>query len=199
MTEAEWLACADPRALFAALPATASKRKFLLFCVQCCFFSSKELNPDTATCVFADLWRLIERFADGKADAAEVEAAWGGAGANQQEEGWPFHPRNWARNWAYRDDGLAYDLGDVEIAGLMREIFGNPIRTVTLDPLWLTFDVQALAEGIYAERAFDRMPILADALQDAGCTNEDVLSHCRDANAVHVRGCWVLDLLLGKG
>jgi hypothetical protein len=84
-------------------------------------------------------------------------------------------------------------------ARLIREIFGNPFRPVPLDPLWLTSDVQALARGIYEERAFDRMPILADALQDAGCTNEDVLNHCRDANAAHVRGCWVLDLLLGKG
>jgi hypothetical protein len=42
------------------------------------------------------------------------------------------------------------------------------------------------------------MPILADALQDAGCDNTDILNHCRDANAPHVRGCWVVDLLLGK-
>jgi hypothetical protein len=84
-------------------------------------------------------------------------------------------------------------------ARLIHDIFGNPFRPVSLDSLWLTFDVQALAKGIYDERAFDRMPILADALQDAGCDNTDVLNHCRDTNQVHVRGCWVLDLLLGKG
>jgi hypothetical protein len=67
-----------------------------------------------------------------------------------------------------------------------------------LDPAWLTSDVVALARGIYEERAFDRMPILADALQDAGCDNDDVLTHCRDASATHVRGCWVVDLVLGK-
>ncbi len=55
-----------------------------------------------------------------------------------------------------------------------------------------------LASGIYAERAFDRMPILADALQDAGCDSDDILNHLRDANATHVRGCWALDLVLGK-
>jgi hypothetical protein len=55
-----------------------------------------------------------------------------------------------------------------------------------------------LANGIYAERAFDRMPILADALQDAGCDSEALLSHLRDADATHVRGCWALDLVLGK-
>jgi len=81
---------------------------------------------------------------------------------------------------------------------LVHEIFGNPFRPVELDPLWLTFDVQTLASGIYDAQAFDRMPILADALQDADCDNSDVLSHCRDLHAGHVRGCWVLDLLLRK-
>jgi hypothetical protein len=69
---------------------------------------------------------------------------------------------------------------------------------VTVDPSWLTTDVVALAEGIYAERAFDRMPILADAIQDAGCDNDDVLLHCRDTQLTHVRGCWVVDLLTGR-
>ena len=63
---------------------------------------------------------------------------------------------------------------------------------------WRTSTVVALAKGIYQDRAFDRMPILADALQDAGCTNEDILQHCRDPKQVHVRGCWVVDLVLGK-
>jgi hypothetical protein len=83
-------------------------------------------------------------------------------------------------------------------AALLRDIFGNPFRPVSLDLSWLTTDVLALARGIYDERAFDRMPILADALQDAGCDNDEVLFHCRDANPIHVRGCWVLDLILGK-
>jgi hypothetical protein len=81
---------------------------------------------------------------------------------------------------------------------LLRDIFGNPFRPVEFDAAWRTSTVVALAEGIYAERAFDRMPILADALQDAGCDNEDVLSHCRDTSLTHVRGCWVVDLMLGK-
>jgi hypothetical protein len=84
-------------------------------------------------------------------------------------------------------------------ADLLREVFGNPFRPVALDPAWLTSDVRALAHAIYAERAFERMPILADALQEAGCESEDVLAHCRSATAPHVRGCWVVDLLLGKG
>ena len=66
-----------------------------------------------------------------------------------------------------------------------------------MKPAWLTSDVLLLARGIYDDKAFDRMPILADALQDAGCTNEDVLNHCR-GDGPHVRGCWVVDMLLGK-
>jgi hypothetical protein len=85
----------------------------------------------------------------------------------------------------------------VQVA-LLRDIFGNPFRPITLNSSWLTSTVLALVEGIYSEKAFDRMPILADALQDAGCDNEDVLDHCRQREE-HVRGCFVVDLLLGKG
>lgn len=80
---------------------------------------------------------------------------------------------------------------------LVRDIFGHPFRPISIDPSWLAPDVRRLAEGIYADRAFDRMPILADALQDAGCESEAVLNHCRQSGT-HVRGCWVVDLLLGK-
>ncbi len=83
-------------------------------------------------------------------------------------------------------------------ATLLRCVAGERYRLPKAKSAWLTTDVLALARGIYDDRAFDRMPILADALQDAGCTNEDILSHCRDTNQVHVRGCWVVDLLLGK-
>jgi hypothetical protein len=83
-------------------------------------------------------------------------------------------------------------------AHLVRDIFGNPFHPVTLDPAWLTSTAVALARGIYDGRAFDRMPILADALQDAGCDSDDVLTHCRDPQLIHVRGCWVVDLVLGK-
>ena len=79
----------------------------------------------------------------------------------------------------------------------IRDIFGNPFRPVTLDSRWLSETVVALATGIYADRAFDRMPILADALEEAGCDHPDILAHCRGAGS-HVRGCWVVDLILGK-
>lgn len=80
---------------------------------------------------------------------------------------------------------------------LLRCIFGNPFRPVMADSTWRTTNVVALAQAIYEERAFDRLPVLADALEDAGCTNEAVLGHCHGSGP-HARGCWVVDLLLGK-
>lgn len=84
--------------------------------------------------------------------------------------------------------------------GLILDIFANPYRSVKIDPPWLTWNsstVPKIAQAIYDDRAFDRMPILADALEDAGCDNADILNHCRSGSE-HVRGCWVLDLLLNK-
>jgi hypothetical protein len=85
-----------------------------------------------------------------------------------------------------------------ELGRSIHEIFGNPFRPVKFDPAWRTTDVLLLAQGIYEDRAFDRMPILADAFQDAGCEHEDILNHLRDAKQTHVRGCRALDLVLGK-
>ena len=83
------------------------------------------------------------------------------------------------------------------LAEMVRDIFGNPFRPVEFDPRWRTSDVLGLARAIYDDRAFDRLPILADALMDAGCADEQVLAHCREPGQ-HVRGCWVVDLVLGK-
>jgi hypothetical protein len=91
-----------------------------------------------------------------------------------------------------------YSRSFSKAASLLRDVFGNPFRPAAIDPAWLTSTLVALARGIYDDRAFDRMPILGDALEDAGCDNADILAHCRDANATHVRGCWVVDLVLGK-
>jgi len=81
---------------------------------------------------------------------------------------------------------------------LLRDIFGNPFRPVAFSPELRTTTAVAIAQQMYESRDFSAMPILADALQDAGCDNDDILNHCRDANATHVRGCWVVDLVLGK-
>ena len=83
-------------------------------------------------------------------------------------------------------------------AAVLRCVFGNPFRPVEFDPVWRTDTAQTLARQMYELRDFGAMPILADALQDAGCETEDVLNHCRDASHVHVRGCWVLDAVLGR-
>ena len=86
-------------------------------------------------------------------------------------------------------------------AVLLREVFANPFRAAPPPPpavlLWEGGTVPKLAHAIYEERAFDRLPVLADALEEAGCPDEAVLSHCRRPDE-HVRGCWALDLLLGK-
>jgi hypothetical protein len=84
-------------------------------------------------------------------------------------------------------------------AGLVREVFGNPFRPPAVDPAWLKWaggTVASLARAAYQERSFDRMPVLADALEEAGCADEVILSHCRQPGE-HVRGCWVVDRLLG--
>jgi hypothetical protein len=81
-------------------------------------------------------------------------------------------------------------------AVLLRDIFGNPFRPVTLSPAWRTDTAVALARTMYESRDFSPMPILADALQDAGCDSADVLDHCRGPGP-HCRGCWVVDLVLG--
>jgi hypothetical protein len=82
-------------------------------------------------------------------------------------------------------------------ANLLRDVFGNPFRPVAVDPGWRTSDVVSVAEAIYTDRAFDGLPVLADALEEAGCDNREILNHCRQP-AKHVLGCWAVDLLLGK-
>jgi hypothetical protein len=91
-------------------------------------------------------------------------------------------------------------LESLDAVELIREIFGNPFRSVTVDPAWLTWrgnTVERIARTIYQKRCFRNMPLLADALEEAGCKNADILTHCREP-VEHARGCWVVDLLLGS-
>jgi hypothetical protein len=83
------------------------------------------------------------------------------------------------------------------VCGWLRDIAGNPFRPVAFDPRWRTGDVTGLARAIHEDRAFDRLRLLADALMDAGCADETVLAHCH-SDGPHGRGCWVVDLALGK-
>jgi hypothetical protein len=84
---------------------------------------------------------------------------------------------------------------------LLRDLMSDPFRKPhSVNRAWLAWSdscAEKIAAAIYADRAFDRLPILADALEDAGCDNDDILAHCR-GRGPHVRGCWVLDLIVGK-
>jgi hypothetical protein len=85
-------------------------------------------------------------------------------------------------------------------ASMLQDIFANPFRPVTLDPAWLTWNgglPVSMAQRMYDSRDFSDIPVLADALEEAGCSDPDILGHCREPGE-HVRGCWVVDLLLGK-
>jgi hypothetical protein len=117
------------------------------------------------------------------ADAAQI---WGAA-------------LNFARGGLDAPTGVTEQV-DRLVCGLLREIFVNPFRPVAVDPSWLRWHdgtVAKVATTIYEERAFDRLPVLADALEEAGCRNADILNHCRQPGP-HVRGCWVVDLLTGR-
>ena len=103
-----------------------------------------------------------------------------------------------ARGLFWNHYGGIADYDEMAVQTLiLRDVFRNPYRPVAIEPIWLTSTVVALASVIYQEKAFDRMPILADALEEAGCDNAEILNHCREPGE-HVRGCWVVDLLLGK-
>lgn len=82
-------------------------------------------------------------------------------------------------------------------ANLLREILGNPIDPIKFDGRWRTSAVMEVGQAIYGQHGFERLPILADALTDAGCDSRELLAHCRQAGE-HVRGCWALDLVLGR-
>jgi hypothetical protein len=245
MTEADWLACADPEPLLELVRHKASDRKIRLFAVACCrrVWSSFEHEE------FRDAVRKAEAFADGLADRAEMLAAHekarpifpklhdgkdNGPGAALTASSFPGPPKSlWDRIADALDDPWwedELDKGDPlgvalvtarhaawaaavlqnqknvsdapatlaerrEQAALVRCVFGNPFRPQPESATSLTREIGDLAEVIYAERAFDRMPLLADALEASGGTSADLIEHCRSGRE-HERGCWVLDLLL---
>jgi hypothetical protein len=98
------------------------------------------------------------------------------------------------------EDAVAEKVGDERgdiNCRLVREIFCNPLRPVSIAPAWQTPQALALARTAYDERRWEDLPLLADALEEAGCTEEAILSHLRGPGP-HVRGCWALDLVLGQ-
>jgi hypothetical protein len=214
MTEAEWLTESDPMLMVEFLRESASDRKLRLFAAES-FRHLLDLLPDvrqrTAIEVLEEMAEgTITKEARGKA-SRDVRCAI--PPDDRVGNGFPMPHLHYAALMLYRAFASANAAGHACHAadsradstaerlfqrGLLCELFGNPFRPVAFDPAWRTSDVLLLARGIYEERAFDRMPILADALQDAGCESDVILSHLRDANATHVRGCWALDLVLGK-
>jgi hypothetical protein len=205
MTEAEWLACEDPLPMLQFLATQESDRKRRLFLVACCRRVTDIMTDGGRGAVDA-----AEAFADGEIGVFDLLLARRTVGRPKGEKRYyaaaaaraaslppsndsSIHGAAWAVNAAAKKR-----VERAVQAGLLRDVFGNPFRPVVLDPSWRTVAVVDLARGIYEERAFDRMPILGDALEDAGCDSADVIAHCRDEKATHVRGCWVVDLVLGK-
>lgn len=169
-------------------------------------FADGEINPDN----LYELREAIEKVGypsdaqnlpDGRGGSPQLRLARAVSLIPRFDDGWVYYNHIWE---VLYEIGVRYPETEEEranaeaVAAQLRDIFGNPFRPVIFNPAWRTSDVLALARSIYDERAFDRMPILADALQDAGCNNADILSHCRDTSLTHVRGCWVVDLVLQK-
>jgi hypothetical protein len=132
------------------------------------------------------VYRTADDIVDPLTDAEEAAGEAGAAAADSE-----FDADENDEAWSRRRDEE-----DAAQANLVRDIFG-PFRRVSFKPTWRTADVRALAIGIYQDRAFERLPILADALEEAGCTSAAILDHLRGGGP-HVPGCWVLDRILQK-
>jgi hypothetical protein len=127
--------------------------------------------------------------------------------APHRAPGAPFRPDLWQAKWGAlyaRLGALVAAAGAREATrqpAALRDVVGNPFRPApALDPGWLAWNggtVRKMAQLIYDDRPFDRLPILADALEDAGCSAPELLGHLRGPGP-HARGCWAVDLLLGK-
>jgi len=227
MTEAEWLSCTTPTLIWDYLYEKRNLRKLQLAACACCrriwhllpekyrFFA--ELSEQAADGLVTDEQLNVAWDADkddrwiSNPEATAVVVASGLMAGIRGE-----YDFDCAGTYALSaitgqpcryGDSDELDLTIPAVAAeqeaqtrLLRCVTGNPFRPVTIDLSWRAWNdgtISKLAQVIYDERAFDRLPILADALEEAGCTNADILAHCR-LPGEHVRGCWVLDLLLGK-
>ena len=188
MTERSWLAGKSPERMLAHLREKVRDRSLWLFTVAC-FTRKWESLPERVR----EAMEVTARYAEGRATDAEMLEYNSGISAIGSAE----HALSYCRRVGRRAKPAEPAELQAQVL-LLREVFGNPFRPVTLDPAWLTSTVVTLAQQMYDANEFGAMPILGDALQDAGCDNAAVLDHCRDAPAPHVRGCWVLDLVLRK-
>jgi hypothetical protein len=224
MTEAEWLGCTDPGPMLEFLWGKASERKLRLFgcaCVNLVWSLIGEKPPAAVRAAerFAD--RLVTKLALRRA-RQQVRQQRRGLGKAAAGLLWPGR-RLWGAYWLAevvatenahasvvaelnRLSSLLTlnDAGREAICRLLRDLFGNPFRPVALDPGCRTSNVQALAEAAYEERELPsghldpaRLSVLADALEEAGCGDAELLSHLRGPGP-HVRGCWAVDLVTGR-
>jgi hypothetical protein len=206
MTEQEWSESTDPWKMLDFLKGRASDRKLRLFAVACCRGVWPLLKPKGLRRVVA----VAERYAEGKASGSELRSAcWA---LSERTE-----PAAKAVRWAAAEDageaarlarewvGLLVastrgDEGGPRQADCLRDLIGNPFRSVTLAPSWLAWHdglPVSMAQKMYESPDFSDMPVLADALEEAGCRDADILGHCRSGGE-HFRGCWAIDLCLGK-
>jgi hypothetical protein len=219
MNEHEWLTCTDRERMRRYLMRTAGDRKLRLFACALCRRIWHLLEDEALRRAV----EVSERYADGLADHQELVAAqratWpvirpgatrtqANLAASRVARGESLHD---AIKLAMLADEVAAErrIPRVENArqtvqaahcAVMRDIFGNPFRPPAFDPAWRTANGGAalrLAQVLYDERRFEDMPILADALEDAGCTDAALLEHCRGGGP-HALGCWALDAALGK-
>jgi len=201
MTEAEWLVCTDPTRMLKFLGDKASERKLRLFT---CAFSRQfwsYFNDERSRKAI----QIGDWLADLLANEQQREAAWEGADdalldAVSKQDFERAAIMVYARRCVAKSKGeivpldyqfLSWTPSDFQ---LVRDIFGNPFHPVTINQVWLTPKVLALADTIYNDGAFERLPALADVLKAVGCDNEDILEHCRD-DGPHARGCWVVDVV----
>jgi hypothetical protein len=219
MTEAEWLAWDNPEAMEESLHSRCMRdesvfRLIRLYGVACCRRVWHLLrDPRSRAAV-----EVAERMFDVNVTYHEQVRVWKEAWQvvdelyPGREFGYPYVLEELPTilldpHWDEADQRYGYvwitdehnpRADEAECLALARCIFRNKFRPTKLDPSWRTDATVSMAKRMYDSRDFGVMPILADALEDAGCTNADILSHCRGPGP-HVRGCWVVDLLLGKG
>jgi hypothetical protein len=194
MKEKTWLKeQEDPYKMVNFLRERVTTRKAKLFACAC-FRHPKQPLKDWEVRIV----EVGEQAADGLATDAEIQNAEDeSVGSGDSGVAWVILTKDW---WTAVEAARAAGEWEKEElqCDLVRDIFGNPFRPVTFSDSWRTDTALTLARQMYDSRDFGAMPILADALQDAGCEVEEILNHCRDAKQTHVRGCWVVDLVLGK-
>jgi hypothetical protein len=200
MTEAEWLAQRDPKPLLKYLRRRWPRRKVRLFVSEALWpLFERFFRPDELAALPSefDLW------AEGRERSRQPTPVLDtGLSLLAEVTGFPIDLARlfWDPDWldAHRLVDRAELSDRRHYAAVLHDLAGNPFRPAEFDPSWRTDDAVALARQMYDSRDFAAMPILADALQDAGCDSADILGHCRDVRQPHVRGCWVVDLVLRK-